>query len=251
VKSGLEIALMRKACDITGAGFRRVCRFVRPGVNEMEVEAEFAREFLRRGAQFAYSPIIAGGANACALHYLQNDQPCRKGELLLLDVGASYANYNADMTRTIPVGGRFTRRQRRVYDAVLRVLRAANRAAVPGKLPQDWQKEAEALIEGELAGLGLLSAAALKKRNPDAPAFRKYFMHGIGHPLGLDVHDLAPIGEAIQAGWVLTVEPAIYIREEGFGVRLENNILVQDGGNVDLMERIPIEADEVERLMRH
>ncbi|MGD1085822.1 MAG: M24 family metallopeptidase [Verrucomicrobiota bacterium] len=250
VKSGFEIALLRKACDITGAGFRRVCRFVRPGVNEMEVEAEFAHEFLRRGGQFAYNPIIAGGANACALHYLQNDQPCRKGELLLLDVGASYANYNADMTRTIPVGGRFTRRQRRVYDAVLRVLRAASRAAVPGKLPLDWQKEAEVLIEGELVALGLLSAAAVKKRNPDAPAFRKYFMHGIGHPLGLDVHDLAPIGEPIQAGWVLTVEPAIYIREEGFGVRLENNILVQDGGNLDLMGRIPIEAEEVERLMR-
>jgi Xaa-Pro aminopeptidase len=250
VKSGFEVALLREACEITEAGFRRVCRFVKPGVNEREVEAEFAHEFIRRGAQFAYDPIIAGGPNACALHYTRNDQPCRKGDLLLLDVGASHANYNADMTRTIPVGGRFTRRQRRVYDAVLRVLRAASRAAVPGKTPGDWQKEAEALVEGELAGLGLLSAAAIKKQNPDAPAFRKYFMHGIGHPLGLDVHDLAPIGEPIQAGWVLTVEPAIYIREEGFGVRLENNILVGDGANVDLMERVPIEAEEVEQLMR-
>ncbi|MGA3182525.1 MAG: aminopeptidase P family protein [Verrucomicrobiota bacterium] len=250
VKSGLEIALLRKACAITEAGFRRVCRFVQPGVNEMEVEAELAHEFIRRGGQFAYPPIIACGRNACALHYAQNDQPCRKGELLLLDVGASYANYNADMTRTLPVSGRFTRRQKEVYEAVLRVLRAVSRAATPGKLPQDWQKEAEKLIEEELGGLGLLTAAAIRKQNPDEPAFRKYFMHGVGHPLGLDVHDLALAAEPMQAGWVLTVEPAIYIREEGFGIRLENNLLVQDGGNVDLMQHIPIEADEVEGLMQ-
>jgi len=250
VKSGLEIALLRKACAITEAGFRRVCRFVQPGVNEMEVEAELAHEFIRRGGQFAYPPIIACGRNACALHYAQNDQPCRKGELLLLDVGASYANYNADMTRTLPVSGWFTRRQKEVYEAVLRVLRAVSRAATPGKLPQDWQKEAEKLIEEELGGLGLLTAAAIRKQNPDEPAFRKYFMHGVGHPLGLDVHDLALAAEPMQAGWVLTVEPAIYIREEGFGIRLENNLLVQDGGNVDLMQHIPIEADEVEGLMQ-
>jgi Xaa-Pro aminopeptidase len=250
VKSDLETALMRKACDITEAGFRRVCRFVKPGVNEMEVEAEFSHEFLRRGGQFAYNPIIACGLNACALHYLQNDQPCGKGQLLLLDVGASYANYNADMTRTIPVSGRFTRRQKQVYQAVLRVLRAVSKAATPGKLPRDWQKEAEQLVEKELVDLGLLTLAAIKKQNPDDKAFRKYFMHGVGHPLGLDVHDLTLTVEPIQEGWVLTVEPGIYIREEGFAVRLENNILVQKGGNVDLMEKIPIEPDEVEQLMR-
>ena len=249
VKSDLEIALLQKACDITEAGFRRVCRFVKPGVNEMEVEAEFAHEFLRRGGRFAYSPIIASGANACALHYSQNDQPCRKGELLLLDVASSYANYNADMTRTLPVSGRFSRRQRQVYNAVLRVLRAASRAAAPGKLPRDWQTEVEEMVEKELAGLGLLTLAEIKKQNPEDKAFREYFMHGAGHPLGLDVHDLAPAAGPIQAGWVLTVEPAIYIREEGFGVRLENNILVREGGNADLMEKIPIEADEVEQLM--
>ena len=248
VKSELEIVLLRQACAITEAGFRRVCRFVKPGVNEMEVEAELAHEFLRRGGQFAYNPIIASGVNACALHYLQNDQPCRKGELLLLDVAASYANYNSDMTRTIPVSGRFTRRQRRVYDAVLRVLRAVSRAAVPGKLPKDWQKEAEQFIEKELVDLGLLTAAAIRKQNPDEPAYKKYFMHGVGHPLGLDVHDVTLTVEPIQAGWVLTVEPAIYIREEGFAVRLENNILVQNGGNIDLMQNIPIEAGEVEEL---
>jgi Xaa-Pro aminopeptidase len=216
----------------------------------MEVEAEFAHEFLRRGGQFAYNPIIASGLNACALHYVQNDQPCRKGELLLLDVGASYANYNADMTRTIPVSGRFTRRQKQVYNAVLRVLRAVSRAAAPGKLPRDLQTEADQFVEKELVDLGLLTLAEIKKQDPEDKAFRKYFMHGVGHPLGLDVHDLALTVEPIQPGWVLTVEPAIYIREEGFGVRLENNILVRERGNVDLMEKIPIEAAEVEQLMR-
>lgn len=251
VKSEREIALIRRAAAITEAGFRRVCRFVKPGMNEMEVEAEFAHEFIRRGGQFAYNPIIASGKNACVLHYVQNDQPCRKGDLLLLDVAASYANYNADLTRTIPVSGRFSRRQRQVYNAVLRVLRAASRAATPGKLPRNWQKEAEALIEKELVDLGLLKMSAIRKQNPDEPAFKKYFMHGVGHPLGLDVHDVTHTVEPIQPGWVLTVEPAIYIKEEGFAVRLENNILVQKGGNVDLTEKIPIEAGEIEQLMKH
>jgi len=249
VKSDAEVALIRHACAITAAGFRRAGQVVRPGVNEMVVEAEFAREFIRRGAGFAYAPIIAAGANACALHYLQNDQPCRAGQLLLLDVGASYANYNADMTRTIPVSGRFTRRQKKIYAAVLRVLRAAAAAATPGKLPRDWQQEANALMERELVDLGLLKMSDVKKQDPDAPALRKYFMHGIGHPLGLDVHDLAPATEPIQAGWVLTVEPGIYVREEGLGIRLENNFLIQAGGNVDLMAGIPIEADAIEDLM--
>lgn len=249
VKSHKEIDLLRKACDITEAGFRRVCSFVKPGVNEMEVEAEFAHEFIRQGASCAYNPIIASGANACALHYLQNDQPCRKGDLLLLDVAASYGNYNADMTRTIPVSGRFTKRQRKVYDAVLRVLRAVSKGAVPGKLPRDWQKEAESFIEKELVDLGLLKLSEIRKKAGGEPAFRKYFMHGVGHPLGLDVHDLAPATGVIAEGWVLTVEPGIYIREEGFAVRLENDILVREGGNIDLMEGIPIEADEIEFLM--
>jgi Xaa-Pro aminopeptidase len=250
VKSGPEIDLLRKACAITEAGFRRVCRFVKPGVNEMEVEAEFAHEFIRRGGQFAYSPIIASGKNACILHYLGNDQPCRKGDLLLLDVGASYANYNADLTRTIPVSGRFNRRQKQVYQAVLRVLRAVSKAATPGKLPRDWQKEAEAFMETELVDLGLLKMSDIKKQNPDEPALKKYFMHGVGHPLGLDVHDVGYTVEPIQPGWVLTVEPGIYIRDEGFALRLENDILVQRGGNVDLTETIPIEPGEIEQLMK-
>ena len=250
VKSEEEVALLKQACAITRAGFLRVCKFVKPGVTETEVEAEFAHEFIRRGGGFAYSPIIASGKNACVLHYLANDQVCRKGELLLLDVGAAYANYNSDLTRTIPVSGRFTRRQRQVYNAVLRVLRAVSEAATPGKLPKQWQKEAEAFVEKELVDLGLLRMAEIRKQEPDKPALKKYFMHGVGHPLGLDVHDVADTTQPIQEGWVLTVEPAIYIPAEGFAIRLENDILVQAGGNVDLMEDIPIEAGEVEKLMR-
>jgi Xaa-Pro aminopeptidase len=249
VKSEPEVALIRQACAITEAGFRRVCRFVKPGVNEMEIEAEFAHEFIRSGGQFAYDPILASGKNACALHYHQNNQPCRNGELLLMDVGASYANYNSDLTRTIPVNGRFTRRQKQVYNAVLRVLRAASKAATPGKLPRAWQKEAEALMEQELAGLGLLKMSQIRNQAPGEPALKKYFMHGIGHPLGLDVHDVGLTVEPIQSGWVLTVEPGIYITAEGLGVRLENDILVQKGGNVDLMQAIPIEAEEIEQMM--
>jgi Xaa-Pro aminopeptidase len=250
VKSEEEVALLKQACAITKAGFLRVCKFVKPGVTETEVEAEFAHEFIRRGGAFAYSPIIASGKNACVLHYLTNDQLCRKGELLLLDVAASYANYNADLTRTIPVNGRFTRRQRQVYNAVLRVLRAVSDAATPGKLPKQWQKEAEAFVEKELVDLGLLKMSEIKKQDPDKPALKKYFMHGVGHPLGLDVHDVTHTTLPIQEGWVLTVEPAIYIPDEGFAVRLENDILVQAGGNLDLMADIPIEAGEVEKLMR-
>jgi Xaa-Pro aminopeptidase len=249
-KSPTEIQLLRRACAITRAGFERVCRFVKPGVTETEVEAEFAHEFIRRGGAFAYEPIIASGQNACVLHYLQNDQPCHKGDLLLLDVAASYANYNADLTRTIPVSGRFTRRQKQVYNAVLRVLRAVTRGATPGKLLKDWQTEAEALIEKELIDLGLLKRSEIRKQNPDHPAFKKYFMHGVGHPLGLDVHDVGPGVEPMQAGWVLTVEPGIYIPEESFAIRLENDILVQERGNVDLMADIAIEADEIEALMK-
>jgi Xaa-Pro aminopeptidase len=250
VKSAVEVNLLRRACEITEAGFRRVCRFVKPGVNEMEVEAEFAHEFIRQGGQFAYSPIIACGKNACALHYLENNCACRGDELLLLDVAAGYANYNADLTRTLPVSGKFSRRHKQVYHSVQRVLRAVSKAAVPGKLTRDWQKEAETLVENELLELGLLKTADIKNQAPDEPAFKKYFMHGVGHPLGLDVHDVTLTVEPIQPGWVLTVEPGIYVKDEGFAVRLENNILVQESGNVDLMESIPIEPDEIEAVMR-
>jgi Xaa-Pro aminopeptidase len=248
-KSEAEQELIRHACAITRAGFLRVLRVVKPGVNEADIEAEFAREFIRRRGAFAYTPIIAAGANSCILHYIQNDQPCRKGEVLLLDVAANYANYNADLTRTIPVSGRFTRRQRRVYDTVLRVLRAMTKAATPGKLSRDWQKEAEALMTDELLALGLLKPRDVKKQDPDKPACKKYFNHGLGHPLGLDVHDVVLPSQPFAPGWVLTVEPGIYIPDEGFGVRLENDVLITENGTVDLMADIPIEADEIESLM--
>jgi Xaa-Pro aminopeptidase len=249
VKSAAEQELIKQACAITRAGFLRVLRKVRPGFNEAEVEAEFAHEFIRRRGAFAYTPIIAGGANSCILHYQQNDQPCRKGDVLLLDVAASYANYNADLTRTIPVSGKFTRRQRRVYDAVLRVLRAQTKAAVPGKLHRDWQKEAEALMTEELLKLGVLKPRDVKKQDPDKLACRKYFNHGLGHSLGLDVHDVWPATQPFAPGWVLTVEPGIYLPDEGFGIRLENDILVTAEGTIDLMADIPIEAAEIEDLM--
>jgi Xaa-Pro aminopeptidase len=249
VKSDLEIALIRKACAITEQGFRRVLRFLRPGKRESDVEAEFAHEFIRRRGRFAYQPIIAAGVDALSLHYLSNSTVCRDGELLLLDVAAGYANYNADMTRTIPVGGRFTRRQKRVYHAVLRVLRHCIKGLVPGKKPKEWQKEAEAVIENELVDLGLLSLRQLRKQDPDNPELKKYFMHGIGHPLGLDVHDVGFTTEPIQPGWVMTVEPGIYVPAEDFAVRLENDVLVTDHGPVDLMTGVPIEADEIEKLM--
>jgi Xaa-Pro aminopeptidase len=215
----------------------------------MEIEAEFAHEFIRNGARFAYTPIIASGKNSNVLHYIANDQVCRKGDMLLLDVAANYANYNADMTRTIPVGGRYSRRQKQVYNAVLRVLRGSIDGLKPGKRWKEWQKEAEQLIEKECVDLGLLKMTDIKKQDPDKPAVKKYFMHGVGHPLGLDVHDVGLVTEPMQEGWVMTVEPAIYIPDEGFAVRLENNVLIKASGNVDLMADIPIEADQIEDLM--
>ncbi len=249
VKSKHEVDLIRKACGITRAGFLRVLDFVKPGVNETEVEAEFAHEFIRNGAKFAYTPIIAAGANSCVLHYLQNDQKCRSGEVLLLDVAASYANYNSDLTRTIPVKGRFTRRQKQVYKSVLRVITDMIQATTAGKLLKDWQKEAEAMVEEELLKLGLLKPRDIRKQDPDKPALKKYFMHGLGHPIGLDVHDVGFASSKLAPGWVMTVEPGIYIPEEGFGIRLENDVLVTEDGVVDLMADIPIDPDEIEDLM--
>jgi Xaa-Pro aminopeptidase len=249
VKSEEELGLIRKACAITEKGFRRVLRFVKPRVNECEIEAEFAHEFIRRRGAFAYTPIIASGKNALALHYITNSAVCQDGDLLLLDVAASYANYNSDLTRTIPIDGRFTRRQKQVYQAVLRVLRASIQGLIPGKKPKDWQKEAEQMIEKELVDLKLLTMRQIRKQDPDAPALKEFFMHGAGHPIGLDVHDVGFTTEPIQAGWVMTVEPGIYIKKEGFAVRLENNVLVTEKGPVDLMADIPIEAGEIEDLM--
>jgi len=249
VKSETEIALLRRACLLTRQGFERVLRFLRPGVTEYQVEAEYTHEFVSRGGRHAYQPIIGSGLNACCLHYLSNDQHCHDGELLLMDVGASYANYNSDMTRTIPVNGHFSRRQKQVYNAVLSVLRQCIANLTPGKLLKEWQHEAEEMTERELCELGLLTLRQIKRQDPDHPAFKKYLMHGVGHPIGLDVHDVGITTEPLEAGWVMTVEPGIYIPEEGFAVRLENNVLLTREGPVDLMTDIPIEADDIEARM--
>tara|TARA_B100000959_G_scaffold30411_1_gene29051 strand:- start:755 stop:2041 length:1287 start_codon:yes stop_codon:yes gene_type:complete len=249
VKTDLELELLREAVDITAKGFRRTLRFVKPGVTEYEVEAEMAREFIKRRGKFAYTPIIASGKNNCVLHYLQNDQVCKKGQLLLMDVASSYANYNADLTRTIPVSGKFNRRQKKVYNAVLRVLRASIEGATVGKLHRDWQKESQAHMNEELLKLGLLKKSQIKKQDPDNPACRKYFMHGLGHPLGLDVHDVGDNYAPFEPGTVLTVEPGIYLPEESFGVRLEDDIVVTGEGPINLMAKIPVEPDEIESIM--
>jgi len=250
VKSEHEIELIRKACDLTARGFRRVLSFTRPGVMEYEVEAELMHEWIRNGGRGAYLPIIASGINACCLHYVSNAATCADGDLLLLDVGASYANYNSDMTRTIPVNGRFTRRQRQVYDAVLGILRRCITGLTVGKKIKDWQKEAEQMTERELVNLGLITMQEIKRQDPEDPIFKKHFMHGVGHPIGLDVHDVGLLTKPIEPGWVMTVEPGIYIPKENFAVRLENTVLVTKDGQVDLMSHIPIEADEIEELMQ-
>jgi len=249
VKSPHEVEVIREACRITGKGFRRVLKFLKPGVNEKEVEAEFAHEFIRNHAGFAYNPIVAGGANNNILHYNTNDLECKKGELLLLDVAAAIHGYNSDLSRTIPVSGKFSRRQKQVYNAVLRVFRQMRKAMTPGKTILDLRKECEEVTAKECVDLGLLKPADLKKQTPDNLAVKKYFMHGVSHPIGLDVHDVLYPSQRIQPGWVLTCEPAIYIKEEGFGVRIENTVHVTANGQEDLMADIPIEAEEIENLM--
>jgi Xaa-Pro aminopeptidase len=250
VKSSCEVDMIQKACAITRKGFLRVLSFVRPGVNEAEVEAEFAHEFVRSKGQFAYPPIICSGENNCVLHYNQNDQECRDGELLLMDVAAGYGQYMSDLTRTIPVNGKFTPRQRTIYDAVLRVFRQVVAAMKPGAVLKDLRSLTEKLTEQELLSIGLLKQDEVAKQDPDKPLVQKYFMHGVAHPIGLDVHDVGLRSRTVQPGWVLTCEPAIYIAEEKFGIRLENDILITEDGPVDLMSDIPIEADEIESLMR-
>ncbi len=249
IKLPTEIGLLKEAVKITDAGFRRVAKMLKPGVTEFEIEAEFIHEFTRRRAKFAYNPIIASGKNACVLHYLQNDQTCQAGEVLLLDVAANYANYNADLTRTIPVSGRFTARQKQIYSAVLRVLRASIKGAKVGKLHKDWQWESKMMMNEELLKLELITPEEVKKQTREEPASHKYFMHGLGHFLGLDVHDYGLMNQRFQAGTVLTVEPGIYIPAENLAVRLENDIVVRNGPPEDLMKDVPLEIEEIEDLM--
>lgn len=249
VKKPQEIELIQLAVQVTVSGYQRVLEVVKSGMMEYEVEAEWARTFISNRCKFAYGPIVASGRNACVLHYLQNDQPCKKGELLLMDVGASYANYNADLTRTIPVSGKFNRRQRAVYDAVLRVLKVSIKNASAGKSLKEWTREAQELMNEELVSLKLLSLRDIKNQDHKNPACRKYFMHGLGHSLGLDVHDVSNGQSIFRENSVFTVEPGIYIPQEKIGIRLEENIVITPKGPLILTKNAPIEPDEIEVIM--
>lgn len=250
VKSSEEVALIQEACNLTEKGFRRILNFVRPEVMEYEIEAEYLHEFVsNRSRGFAYSPIIASGSNACVLHYVDNALPCKAGDLLLMDVGAEYANYAADMSRTIPVSGWFTPRQKAVYNAVLRVMRQATEMLQVGNVWDEYHEAVGEIMTKELVDLNLLSMDEVNAQPKDKPAYKKYFMHGTSHHLGLDVHDLGDKYRRFVAGMVFTCEPGIYIREENIGIRLENDILITKSGNEDLMKNIPIEAEEIEELM--
>ncbi len=245
-----ELELLQKACDITGSAFRRVLKFVKPGVMEYEVEAEYIHEFVRHGSKgHAYTPIVASGRNNIVLHYIENSLKCKSGDLLLLDVGAEYASYNADLTRTIPVNGKFTKRQKEVYNAVLRVQREAMKMIGTSVVYFDFHREVEKIMERELLKLKLISKKDIQSQKPGLEAFRKYFYHGTSHMLGLDVHDVGNMHEKMTLGSVWTVEPGIYIKEEGFGIRLENNVVVGKNGVIDLMKNIPVEANEIEEIM--
>jgi len=251
IKSTTEIEMIQHACNITEKGFRRVLDFVKPGVTEYEIQAEYMHEFLRnRSRGFAYEPIIASGYNACVLHYVENKAICKEGEVILMDVGAEYGNFASDMTRCIPVSGKFSNRQKDVYNSVLKVMKAATAMLVPGTKIDDYHKEVGKIMENELIYLGLLDKHDITKQDPNNPAYKKYFMHGTSHHLGLDVHDVENRNRPLEAGMVLTVEPGIYIREEALGIRLENDVVVtNDGQPFDLMKNIPLEAEEIEDLM--
>ncbi len=251
VKEEIELTLMQQACNITEYGFRRVLSFIKPGVWEYEIEAELIHEFTRnRSKGFAYSPIVASGKNACILHYIDNNQSCKDGDVLLLDVGAEYANYASDLTRCIPVNGRFTERQKAVYNAVLHVKKEATKLLIPGTMMAEYHKNVGILMEEQLVNLGLISMEEIRTQNPESPAYKKYFMHGTSHFLGLDTHDVGLWHEPIQANMVFTVEPGIYIPAEGLGIRLEDDVIVQASGEpFNLMQSIPLEATEIEDLM--
>ncbi len=250
VKDSEEVAQLQRAVDITRSGFERVLKMLKPGVMEYEIEAEYAHEFLRNGSRgFAYTPIIASGFSACVLHYIDNDKPCKEGDVILMDVGAEYGNYNADMTRCAPVSGKFTPRQKDVYNAVLRVMKGATALLKPGIYLQDYHVQVGELMTKELVDLNLISMEDVKAAPKDWPAYKKYFMHGTSHFLGLDVHDVGDWTKPVQVGNVFTVEPGIYIREENLGIRLENNIVITANGNDDLFKDFPLEAEEIEAVM--
>jgi len=251
IKDSIELEQMQRACKITESGFRRLLNFIKPGVWEYEIEAELIHEFIsNRSRGFAYTPIIASGKSACVLHYIENNKQCKDGDLVLLDVGAEYANYSSDLTRCIPVNGRFSERQKAVYQAVLRVKNQAEKMLVPGTLLNEYHKEVGKLMETELLSLKLIDQTDIKNQRPEWPAYKKYFMHGTSHFLGLDTHDVGLWNEPIQAGMVFTCEPGIYIPEEGIGIRLEDDLVVQKSGvPFNLMKDIPLEIEEIEDIM--
>jgi len=251
VKEPEEIEILQTACDITNKGFRRVLPFVKPGIMEFEIEAEFMHEFLRnRSKGFAYTPIIGSGYSACVLHYIENNKECKDGDMILMDVGAEYANYSSDMTRTIPVNGRFSKRQRAIYDAVLRVKNEATKMLVPGNIWAEYHKEVGKIMTSELLGLGLIDKVDVQNEDPNWPAYKKYFMHGASHHMGLDTHDYGALKTPMKANMVFTVEPGIYIPKENLGLRLEDDVVIREKGeSFNLMRDIPIEADEIEDLM--
>ena len=251
IKEVQEIALIQKACNITEKGFRRLLSFVKPGVWEYEIEAELIHEFIKnRSKGFAYTPIVASGNNANVLHYIENNQQCKSGDLILMDVAAEYANYSSDLTRTIPVSGKFTDRQKAVYQAVNRIKNQATKMLVPGVFIKDYHAEVGELMTSELLDLKLLNKIDVENQDPEWPAYKKYFLHGTSHHMGLDTHDYGILTDPIAENMVFTVEPGIYIPEEGFGIRLEDDVVVQASGEpYNLMQNIPIEADEIEDLM--
>jgi len=246
-----ELEILQTACDLTNKGFRRVLPFVKPGIMEYEIEAEFMHEFLRnRSKGFAYTPIIASGYSACVLHYIENNKECKDGDMLLMDVGAEYANYSSDMTRTIPVNGRFTDRQKAIYNAVLRVKNEATKMLSPGVLWAEYHKEVGKIMSSELLDLGLIDKTDIQNEDPNWPAYKKYFMHGTSHHMGLDTHDYGQLKLPMKANMVFTVEPGIYIPEENMGIRIEDDVVVQETGlPINLMKNIPIEIEEIEDLM--
>ena len=250
IKSEIEIELMKHACDITEKGLRRILPIIKPGIMEYQIEAELMHEFLsNRSAGFAYQPIIGSGVDSCVLHYIDNNKMCKDGDVLLMDFGAEYANYASDLTRTVPVNGRFSERQKNVYNAVHRVMKEATNMLRPGTDHKKMQQEVIKIMEEELINLGLFDKEDVKRQDPSKPMYKKYFMHGTSHSLGLDVHDVGDTSTPMQPGMVFTCEPGIYIREEGIGIRLENDVLVTSGDPDDLMKNIPIDYQEIESLM--
>jgi Xaa-Pro aminopeptidase len=251
IKTKEEIAVTQEAVDITEKAFRRVMQFIKPGVMEYEIEAEITHEFLRnRATRHAYGSIIASGDRARTLHYVENNQACKNGELILMDFGAEYGNYCADMTRTIPVNGKFTKRQKDVYNACLAVHNYAKSILKPGISILAYTAKVNVYMEQQLIKLGLISKTDIKNQDPANPAYRKYFYHGVTHHLGIDVHDVGTKHLPIKEGMLFTVEPGIYIEEEQMGIRIENNIWITKTGHVDLFKNIPITVEEIERCMK-